>query len=282
MSPSRHIHFVTGKLAAELLTSTVETLSDSVGFAYSIEVLPISVAALMTPAWIARDICVPDAATEVMIPGYCDGDLGPLAQSIAVPVAKGPRDIRELPQHYGRPATQDYGQWTIEILAEINHATKMSVAEVVRQAELLRTDGADVIDVGCVPAAPSAQIADYVRALCDAGHRVSIDSFDSKEIGAACAAGAELVLSVNQTNVDMAADWGVEVVAIPDEIATMGGLDYTIDRLTVLGVPYRVDPILEPIGCGFAASLKRFFTARAISGLSHHDGDWKPDGTYRL
>ncbi len=170
--------------------------------------------------------------------------------------------MHELPAHFGKTAPRDHDDWSIEILAEINHATRMPVAELVRLADQLRTDGADVIDVGCVPGSPSHTISDQVKALIDAGHRVSIDSLDPLEISAACRAGAQLVLSVNHTNREQAVDWGVEVVVIPDEIGSCEGLETTISRLTQDGVAFRLDPILEPIGCGFAASLGRYLTTR--------------------
>ena len=115
-----------------------------------------------------------------------------------------------------------------------------------------------MIDVGCDPGNPWAQVGETVRALRDAGHRVSIDSFDLTEVNAAIEAGAELVLSVNSTNRDAAQDWGCEVVAIPDDPATLSELDSTIELLAKHGVPLRIDPVLEPIGFGFAASLGRY------------------------
>src|SRR4029079_19107098 len=75
-------------------------------------------------------------------------------------------------------------------------------------------------------------------------------------------AGAELVLSVNRSNRDAAPDWGCEVVAMPDVIATLEGLDETIQFLDTKKVKFRLDPILEPIGFGFAASLGRYLETR--------------------
>jgi dihydropteroate synthase len=69
-------------------------------------------------------------------------------------------------------------------------------------------------------------------------------------------------LSVNRTNRDAARDWGCEVVVIPDEFATLGGLDETIEMLSSAAVPFRIDPVLEPIGLGFAASLGRYLEVR--------------------
>jgi dihydropteroate synthase-like protein len=75
-------------------------------------------------------------------------------------------------------------------------------------------------------------------------------------------AGAELVLSVNASNREAAKDWGCEVVVIPDDFPTLGGLEETIEHLAGAGVRLRIDPIVEPIGCGFAASLGRYLEVR--------------------
>src|SRR3954470_23439088 len=111
---SEHIHFVTGRLAEHSLRKTAESLAREIGFEYSIDVLPITVAALMTPEWIAKRIKVPDGATRVLVPGYCSGDLGPIQEIVRVPVERGPRDLRELPRFFGRaPAPTDYGCYDI-------------------------------------------------------------------------------------------------------------------------------------------------------------------------
>jgi dihydropteroate synthase len=52
------------------------------------------------------------------------------------------------------------------------------------------------------------------------------------------------------------------VVVVPDEVATLGGLDETIEKLVTVGVPLRIDPVLEPIGLGMAASLARYHLVR--------------------
>jgi dihydropteroate synthase len=258
-----HLHFVTGRLAEISLRTMVADLAGKVGFDYSIEVLPITVAALMTPQWIARHWHVPAAATEIWITGYCEGDLHELIALAGRPVVRGPRDLRQLPQAFGHAAdAAEYGAYDIEIIAEINHAPRLALAEILRQATHLRDSGADVIDVGCQPGETWAGVGAAVRALCDAGHRVSIDSLNIVEIADAAAAGAELVLSVDRTNRHAAADWGIEVVAIPDLPGTLDGLDDTLAELSAANVPFRVDPILEPIGYGFAASLERCFEVR--------------------
>ena len=67
-------------------------------------------------------------------------------------VEKGPRDLREIPSHFGRAAkTRDYGAWDIEIVAEINNAPRLTRGALRGVAEYFRASGADVIDLGCTP-----------------------------------------------------------------------------------------------------------------------------------
>lgn len=262
------IHFVTGRLAEHALRTVLAEIAPQVGFEYSVEVLPITVAALMTPPWIARHLERSDhragiPITRIVVPGYCEGDLNVIAQATGATVERGPRDLRRLPEYFGKhPDRSDFGRYDIEILAEINHAPRLSRNDVVAQARQLAGDGADLIDLGCDPGGAWSDVADCVRALRDEGFRVSVDSFDPLEISQAVQAGAELVLSVNQSNRHAAPDWGCEVVVVPDDIPTLGGLSETIELLARAGVKYRVDPILEPIGCGFAASLGRYLQVR--------------------
>jgi dihydropteroate synthase len=261
---AEHIHFVTGTLAAPALREQLEHLAPRAGFAYSIQVLPITVAALMTPAWIARRLAPDPEATQVMLPGYCRGEAAELQAATPLPVVWGPKDLRQLPQFFGQDATRhdDYGKYDIEIIAEINHAPRLLLPEILQAASRLAADGADVIDVGCDPGEPWTGVGECVRALRAEGHRVSIDSLHPREIEAAARAGAELVLSVNSTNRRHAPDWGCEVVAIPDDPDTLAGLDETIGFLREASVPFRIDPILNPIGFGFAASLGRYHDVR--------------------
>jgi len=106
------------------------------------------------------------------------------------------------------------------------------------------------------------EVGGHVAALIERGWKVSVDSFDPVEVALAVRAGADLVLSVNAVNREHATDWGVEVVAIPDVPGTLDGLDATVEFLEKRGVPYRLDPILEPIGFGFARSLARYVETR--------------------
>jgi dihydropteroate synthase-like protein len=258
-----HIHFVTGRLAEFALRDQLVGLAPRADFDYSVEVLGITVAALMTTDWIAPRIHVPAGTSRVLLPGYCQGDLAPVENATGVSVARGPRDLRRLGEFFGQQAADgDYGKYDIEILAEINHAPRMPLDKLAAEAASLRDQGADVIDVGCVPGETWEGVGKAVSALAAEGHRVSIDSMNVREIESAVRAGAELVLSVNSDNRAAAVDWGCKVVVVPDDPATLDGLAETIDFLAERRVSLVIDPILEPIGLGFAASLGRYLEVR--------------------
>jgi dihydropteroate synthase-like protein len=259
-----HFLFVTGKLAEPALRRTLETLAPQAGFDYSVAVLPITVVALAPTPWIARHLTVPSGIDRVIVPGLCPGDLDPIRNRADTAVERGPKDLRDLPETFGKSSgpPPGYGAYDIAILAEINHAPRLSRAEILSQARAFRAAGADVIDVGCDPGDTWPGVGETVRCLRDEGMRVSIDTFNPVEVAAAVRAGAELVLSVNSANVEAARDWGCEVVALPDDAATLEGLDRTVEQLHGWGVPFRIDPILEPIGFGFAAALGRYLEVR--------------------
>jgi dihydropteroate synthase-like protein len=262
--PPPRLLFVTGRLAEPALRQTLQELGRSGTLAPEVAVLPISVAALATTAWIGSHLSVPPDIDRIYIPGLCSGDLEPLARRLGKPVIRGPNDLRDLPEALGQAssARAGYGSYTIEIIAEINHAPQLTLEQIAREAQQLRQQGADVIDVGCDPGGPWSGVGDAVRTLVDLGLRVSIDSFDLREIEPAVRAGAELVLSVHGDNRAAARDWGVEVVAIPDEPRDVSSLNATVEFLEKHGVAYRIDPILEPIGFDFAASLGRYLETR--------------------
>ena len=260
----RRVLFVTGRLAEPSLRRVLAEMAP--GFAYDVTAMGITVAALMTTDWIARSLHVPPDTDFVLIPGLCEGDPGVIAEKVGIAVEKGPKDLREIPGYFGRAAaTKDYGAWDIEIVAEINNVPRLSSDAVRAAAEYFRASGADVIDVGCAPGVAFPALGDVVRSLVAGGMRVSVDTFDAEEIRTAVAAGAELVLSVNGSNLEVARDLagtGARVVAVPELGGALDTLDPILEQLDQWGVEYFVDPILEPIGFGFMASLERYAEVR--------------------
>ncbi len=258
------ILFVTGRLAEPSLKEVLRPLAERVDFEHEISVLGISVAALMHVDWVKRKLVVPEGITRVILPGWCGGDLSLLSAQFGVPFSLGPKDLFDLPEFFGRggrppPSLVDY---SIEILAEINHAPRLSAEGLFRQADKYRQSGADLIDLGCIPGESWAGIAQAVKQLRSEGFRISVDSFEQSEVEAAVEAGAELVLSCNSSNVSWACGLPVEFVVIPDEVRDLGSWDATCARLRESNRIFRLDPVLEPIGFGFAASLQRYYETR--------------------
>jgi dihydropteroate synthase-like protein len=264
MSDAPRVQFVTGRLAEPALRRVLAEMGPD--FACDVSVLGITVAALMTTSWIARNFNAPPGTDLVLIPGLCEGDPQVLAEKLGVTVKKGPKDLREIPAYFGRAAAMhDYGAWDIEIVAEINNAARLSPEALRAEADYFRTSGADLIDIGCTPGLAFPALGDVVRDLVAAGMRVSIDTFDADEIRTAVAAGAELVLSVNGSNIEVARDLagtGARVVVVPDLGGALDTLDPSLEKLEQWGAGYLIDPILEPIGFGFMASLERYAEVR--------------------
>jgi dihydropteroate synthase len=263
-SALRRVVFVTGRLAEPALRRVLAEMAPS--FACDVNVLGITVAALMTTPWIARLLEVPEGTDLVLIPGLCEGDPQVVAEKAGVRVEKGPKDLREIPRYFGRAlAARSYGAWDIEIIAEINNAPRLTPEKVRIAADYFHASGADLIDIGCTPGLAFPALGAVVGELVQAGMRVSVDTFDPDEIRTAVAAGAELVLSVNSSNIAVARDLagsGARVVVVPDLGGPLDTLEPSLEVLARWGVPYLIDPILEPIGFGFMASLERYAGVR--------------------
>jgi dihydropteroate synthase-like protein len=259
----RRVLCVTGRLAEPALRRVVAGLGPEVDC--EVRVLGITVAALMTTEWIARQLSVPEGIELVLLPGLVEGDVGNLSGKFGVSFEKGPRDLHEIPGYFGRPAEREYGAWDIEIAAEINNAPRMSRREILRTARHYLDSGADLIDVGCTPGVVFPQLGEVVAELKGAGMRVSVDSFDAGEIRKGVEAGAELVLSLGPSNFEVARDLAgsaARVVLIPEAGGALATLEPGMEKLEEWRVPYLIDPILEPIGFGFMASLERYAEAR--------------------
>jgi dihydropteroate synthase len=252
--------FVTGRLAEPALRSVVAGL----GIGHQIAVMNISVAALMTPRWIARRLEVPAEVDNIVIPGLCDGDVDVLEQATGLPVRKGPADVRSLPEWYGRAAVRaQLGPRDVRVFAEINDVQALSREHVIDRAEAYRADGADVIDLGLsldrswLDEGPAT-----IAALRERGLAVSIDTLDPEHIRMADAAGVQYVLSLTPQTIELVTDLRATPVLITDDPDDLDGLDAMAARMEQLDRPYLLDSILAPINSGFAASLARYVEVR--------------------
>ena len=70
--------------------------------------------------------------------------------------------------------------------------------EIKKIADSYKKDGANVIDLGCMPDTDFDHLEESVRAVKSIGCKVSVDSANADELIRGSKAGADYVLSINQ------------------------------------------------------------------------------------
>lgn len=257
-----HLLFLTGKLAEKSLHKVLESMQPT-EFTYEVRQIGVSVAALMTTDLIARRLKEASSFDKVILPGRCRGDIDALASQLGKPVERGPEELKDLPQHFGHKVKKsDLSEYSTQIFAEIVDAPNMSVEEIVLRAEQYKKDGANVIDLGCLPNTPFEHLTESVQALKAAGFKVSVDSLLAEDLVSGGKAGADYLLSLQYNSL-----WVLEKVdsipiVIGDPPSNMRSLYKTIDTLTEEGVRFIADPILDPINFNFTESLVRYRNLR--------------------
>jgi dihydropteroate synthase-like protein len=259
---SEHLLLVTGHLAYPRLEKLMRSLGET-SFTWEVCNIGVKVAALMTEAIILRRLVRPVSADRVILPGRCRANLTHLSDNLGVPVTRGPDELSDLPAflgHGGKPP--DLSRFSIRIFAEIVDAPLLPVAALLQRAAAMRESGADVIDLGCLPDTAFPQLEDCVRALKAAGHLVSIDSASRQELARGARAGADFLLSLDESSLDIALGTGATPVLVPAPHGDLDSLARAAAKAEQLGVPFIVDPILDPIHFGFADSLARYIETR--------------------
>lgn len=258
-----HLLFVTGKLAEKSLARVLADIAPG-RFTYEIRVLGVAVAALLTTDLIKRRLGAIGKATRVILPGRCRGELAPLAVAFGVPFERGPDELKDLPRHFGVAGKpHDLSRRDVLIFAEIVDAPHLDVDTVLARAARYAADGADVIDVGCLPDVPFPRLAETVQALKAAGHRVSVDSLAPEELLAGGRAGADYLFSLSSETLWIADEVSATPILIGARPREAASLFESIDAFGGRGRPFYADAILDPIHYGFTASLGRYMTLRA-------------------
>lgn len=259
---SEHLLFITGHLAEKSLARVLGSM-DPCPFTYEIRVPRINVAALLTTAMLKRRLSDLAGFDRVILPGRCRGEIAELSAHFGLPFERGPDELKDLPAHFGvRGRAREVGRTDVTVFAELVHAPHGTVDDILATAARYRADGADVIDVGCLPATPFPHLEDAVRELKRAGHRVSVDSLDSAELTRGIRAGADYVFSLTSRTLELVADHDCTPVLIARHPGDMDDLQRTIDAFAATGRPFFADPVLDPIHHGFTRSVMRYAQLR--------------------
>ncbi|MBO0903486.1 DUF6513 domain-containing protein [Jiella sonneratiae] len=254
--------FLTGHLARPRLERILAGL-DAADFSWAIADIGVKVAALATGEIIERRLARPVEADRVVLPGRCRADLGRLEASFGVPFVRGPDELADLPAFLGRKGgPPDLSRHAMRIFAEIVDATAHPVEAIVERAARMRGEGADVIDLGCLPDTPFPHLEATICALKAAGHRVSVDSADPDELSRGTRAGADYLLSLTEETLDIAREGDAVPVLVPATPHDLDSLDRAIEKARAMGIDVIADPILDPIHFGFSASLARYHELR--------------------
>jgi dihydropteroate synthase len=260
--PAENLLFLTGKLAEKSLhkiLAEVQSNPKTPPFKYRIQQIGISVAALMTPDLIARRLKETGDADKVILPGLCLGDISQLEAKYGVVVERGPDDLKDLPQYFGHAGTTpDLSQYAVQIFAEIVDAPFLSVENIIKKAQQYQAQGANVIDLGCLPAVPFPHLADTVKALKALNFKVSVDSLNTDDLLIAGQAGADFLLSLTEKTLWIADEVASTPILIPAKPHSLPSLYRAIETCLKAGKPFIADAILDPIHFGLTNSIVRY------------------------
>jgi dihydropteroate synthase-like protein len=256
------ILFLTGHLARSRLEKILRE-TPNLSVAWSIFDIGVKVAALMTEPIIVHRLPRPIDAEQVMVPGRCRANLANLSREFGVPFVRGPDELKDLPAYFGkRGRGVDLSRHDMRIFAEIVDASAIGVDAIVERAAAMRTAGADVIDLGCLPDTPFPHLEDAVGALRAAGHVVSVDSGDTGDLRRGAKAGAHFLLSLTEDTLAVASETGAVPVLIPATHRDLPSLLRAAEAAERQGISAILDPILDPIHFGFMDSLERYAELR--------------------
>jgi dihydropteroate synthase-like protein len=256
-----HILFLTGKLAEKPLRQVLADLHPD--FGYTVHQLGLSVAALMTADMIRRRLKDFYGADRVIVPGRCRGDLETLSQDLGIRFERGPEELRDLPEFFGKRSKKPaLDRYDLRIFAEITDAPRLDADGIVRRARDYRRDGADVIDLGCLPATPFPHLEQAIAALKAEGCAVSVDSLENEDLLRGGKAGADFLLSLHEHSLWIADEVAATPILIPAQHGDLDSLDRAIAGMKARGRTFLVDPILDPIHFGFTDSLARYRETR--------------------
>lgn len=162
------------------------------------------------------------------------------------------------------------GGASMKVMAEVVDATRLTDLELVRKIDSYAA--ADIIDLGVPLESSPEAVSHAVRVAKLATMKpVSVDTLIPEYVEAGIEAGADLVLSLDSSNIDalgpLVTKKGVAAVVIPDD-ETLDSLIRNVEAAKEHGVRKIIaDPVLSPVGHGMVNAVCRYRKFR----------EWYPD-----
>jgi dihydropteroate synthase-like protein len=238
----------------------------------------------------------------VLVSGLCGSDFSKLEQKLGVKIRLGPKHAYDIPlalkyadriefshkvpacqlladvkresamkeldelEAKAKPAfllkaVKIGGGSSMKVMAEVVDATKLSDVDLVRKIEAYAA--ADIIDLGVPLESSPGAVRRAVRVAKSVTKKpVSVDTLVPEYIEAGIEAGADLVLSLNGTNLDrvgpLVAEKGVAAVIIPDD-ESLDSLLRNVEAAKQAGIRSLIaDPVLSPAGHGVVNAIGRY------------------------
>ena len=262
---NEHIVFLTGKLAKISLEKVLSDISSKNEFTYDVIDIGVNVAALATINIIIKKLDLKDvlAATKIIIPGRCRGEIKDLENYSGKKCVRGPEELKDIPRFLGLQGKNlDLSKYDTKIIGEITEAPNMSVKEIIKQANTYKKDGADIIDIGCLPSTEFPHLSETIQELKNQNFMVSIDSLDEKNLISGAKAGADFLLSLQEKSIWIMDEVEAIPIVIPDYPREEKKFYKLIEKLLNDDKEFIADSILEPINFGFTDSIVRYHSFR--------------------
>ncbi len=160
------------------------------------------------------------------------------------------------------------GNSRMKVMAEIVDAGALSQENLINRISYFEQMGADIIDLGISLDMAKEKVRNAVKtAKSNTILPLSIDTLDPDLINAALDAGIDIVLSLDSENIDEVKDSIIRncaaAVVIPDCSDELESLFSNIGAAQNAGIKNIIaDPVLEPIGHGFAEAVNRYYEFR--------------------
>ena len=262
---NEHIVFLTGKLAKISLEKVLSDISSKNEFTYDVIDIGVNVAALATINIIIKKLDLKDVptATKIIIPGRCRGEIKDLENYSGKKCVRGPEELKDIPRFLGLQGKNlDLSKYDTKIIGEITEAPNMSVKEIIKQANTYKKDGADIIDIGCLPSTEFPHLSETIQELKNQNFMVSIDSLDEKNLISGAKAGADFLLSLQEKSIWIMNEVEAIPIVIPDYPSEEKKFYKLIEKLLKDDKEFIADSILEPINFGFTDSIVRYHSFR--------------------